>query len=198
MLVWSASVTSFKGDIMKNIIFVSLVVLLSSCYDGYQVYPNAPGAPGASGPTGSSGHSLVTAARTLSSESSECPGAGGHSLDVYIDTDNSNSLTSPDTFDNSVFACNGVGSGGSSSGSVRAYTLGSSCTSLGDSRWAKKDSNSDSANIYDNSTCSSNHLLASVDSGNTSNQDSSYWLTNTRLAFYSDGTLRVVTFSVSP
>jgi len=73
-----------------------------------------------------------------------------------------------------------------SGATIQNYNLGRSCTSIGNSLYAKKYGSS--VKIYDNSYCS--HLEFVINS----DQDS-MWLTPTRLGFNVDGDLRVLNFN---
>lgn len=75
---------------------------------------------------------------------------------------------------------------------LTAYTLGSTCLSIGDGYYAKR--NSDEAKIYSNSSCST--LVVVIYANHNSGGDASYWLTSNRLAFNdNNGNLRVIKFN---
>ena len=60
---------------------------------------------GTNGTNGTNGHSLVSQFVNLE-ESLECPN-GGTSLDIYLDIDDSLTVSESDTYTNSLIACNG-------------------------------------------------------------------------------------------
>lgn len=205
------------------------------------------GSVGASGPqgnqgdqgvAGSNGHSLVS--ETVAASALECA-VSGQRLDIYVDLDDSLSVSAGDQFQSSLIACNGAnglngqdgaagaqgpqgdtgpqGSVGPQGGqgvagpsgpagvqgpqgeagaqgpagtgaTVQNYSLSSStCTSLGDSLYAKK--NSTNVRIYSGSTCSSSTMTLEIDSSGHS-----YFLTGTRVGFnVNGGDLRILKFN---
>ena len=115
---------NLKGEYMKsNVVLIAIVLLaLSGCAKngsdglagakgdtgstGSQGGQGEAGANGADGSNGSDGHSLVSMVTLLEIGDEICP-SGGQSLDIYLDTDSSLSVTENDFFENSLIACNG-------------------------------------------------------------------------------------------
>lgn len=147
--------------------------------------------PGPKGDDGQNGHSLISQTQSASAE--ECVNGGNH-FAVYLDVDDSFTVSEGDVEEGFLIACNGApGSEGPvGEGAVlQSYNLGSSCLSIGSGLYAKKDGSS-SAKIYDDSEC---HVQEAV----LSSQES-YWLTSSRLAFADADTtsgvvLRVLNFN---
>lgn len=87
---------------------------------------------------------------------------------------------------------------------LQNYTLGSSCTSIGDGYYAKRDDTTvklfkdlpgNSGSDCDSSGSDSN-FVANIYAEHTSNGEASFWLTATRLAFNdNNGNLRVIKFN---
>jgi hypothetical protein len=90
-----------------NIAILALSLALAAC-GGPSTTVVIKGPPGEQGPTGATGASLVSEIRTLSTESCECFGVGGTSLDIYSDLDGSLTASEGDAYQNSLFACNGA------------------------------------------------------------------------------------------
>jgi hypothetical protein len=253
-----------KGDKMKNFVFACcFLVAIAGCDSTtVQLIPGpqgSPGVQGSAGPQGASGHSLVS--ETVSASWCECDEAGGNRLDIYLDLDDSHSVSEGDEFQSALVACHGmnglngaqglegaqgpqgvagvmgpqglpgdagltgpmgpsgdqgvagpVGPAGpqgpqgtpgamgpaGSGATVQVYTLGSSCQSVGNGYYAKK--SSDSAAMYDDSDCSIHDFVATLNSEQSSNGQSSMWLSATRLAFADSDTssgvvLRVLNFN---
>lgn len=229
--------------------------------------PTGPqGETGATGATGANGHSLVS--QTVAAGEIECA-TSGNRLDIYLDMDDSLSVSEGDQFQSALIACNGAnglngadglagatgatgatgdtgatgaqgvpgaagpqglaGPAGSvgpqgaqgvagpvgpagpqgpqgttgaqgpagSGATLQAYTLSSSCQSIGSSFYAKK--SGDTALIYtadSNPSDSSGNCdtqVATLYSVHTANGQGSMWLSATRLAFAdSDTTSGVV------
>lgn len=63
------------------------------------------GATGATGAAGANGHSLVS--QTVEAGYCECDQAGGNRLDIYLDNDDSLSVSEGDSFQSALIACNG-------------------------------------------------------------------------------------------
>jgi hypothetical protein len=230
---------------MKYVV-MSLMFLMVGCQS--ETVTLIPGPQGVPGVAGANGHSLVS--ETVEASGCECDWQGGTRLDIYMDMDDSLSLTEGDTFQSSLVACNGmnglngqdglpgatgaqgipgatgpegiagpageVGPEGAqglvgpvgpmgpagpqgltgaqgpagSGATLQAFTLGSSCLSVGGGLYAKK--SGDTAKIYDDNDCDSNDFVTTV------GEQASYWLSSTRLAFVdasSGVVLRVLNFN---
>lgn len=240
----------------SNLIIGALLALgLTACSIDKEVVAVYKGDPGANG------HSLVS--RYVNVSGCECDEQGGSRLDIYLDLDDSLSVSEGDVYSNSLVACNGAnglqgpkgltgaqgaqgipgvagpkgdkgdvgpkgltgaagatgatgatgvagpvgpigpqgpqgamgpqGPQGPAGALLQNYVLSTStCTSLGDGFWAKR--NDDDAKVYSNSSCSS--LVVTIYAEHNSNGDASYWLTSTRLAFNdNNGNLRVIKFN---
>lgn len=279
---------------MKKGIFSSLLlscllmtgaVTMSSCAESTkQVTVHAD--DGKDGVDGKNGHSLVSAWNQV--YTCECDEAGGTRLDIYMDMDDSLSLSEGDLFQNSIVSCNGrnglqgiqgipgeqgipgaqgpqgvagepgatgpqgipgmpgpqgipgiqglqglpgpqglkgntgavgptgapgltgpvgpqgpqgpagamgpQGPQGPAGAILQNYTLGSSCTNVGDGYYAKRDDTT--VKLYSASSCSSGSFVANIYAEHTSNGEASVWLTSTRLAFNdNNGNLRVIKFN---
>lgn len=105
---------------------IVLLSVLAGCGDSITTVKGldgAPGAEGAQGPQGEkgdkgdqgekgdqgpNGHSLSSSSVTLGKGSCECPGTGGSRVDIYLDNDDSLTVTEGDTYQSSLFACNGA------------------------------------------------------------------------------------------
>lgn len=220
---------------------------------------------GETGQNGTNGHSLVS--ETVDVYGCECDQQGGQSLNIYMDNDDSLTVSEGDSYQTSLVACNGhnglngsqglpgtqgaqgdqgpqglpgeagpqglpgvqgpegiagpagaVGAQGAqglagptgpagpqgpqgtqgaqgpagAGATIQNYTLGSSCTSLGDSFYAKR--SGDEAKVYSNSNCTTS--VVTIYAEHVSNGEASYWLTATRLAFNdNNGNLRVIKFN---
>lgn len=96
---------------------LSLAFFMSSCGSDTSILQGPAGATGAQGNTGaegpqgpagqngSNGHSLVS--QSVSASSIECPN-GGSRLDIYLDLDDSLSVSDGDLYQGSLIACNGA------------------------------------------------------------------------------------------
>jgi len=218
----------------------------------YKGVPGPQGEQGPQGPQGENGHSLVS--ETVEAGEIECDSAGGNRLDIYVDMDDSLSVSEGDVFQSALIACNGlnglngadgltgaqgpegvagaqgpqglpgpagaVGPQGSqgvagpvgpsgpqgpqgapgaqgpagAGATLQNYSLGSSCTNIGDGYYAKR--SGDDAKIYDDNDCGSSDHVVTIYAEHTSNGDASFWLTSTRLAFNdNNGNLRVIKFN---
>ncbi len=240
---------------MKYIVLLSCLMFTACNSATVQLIPGPAGAAGDTGLQGlpgASGHSLVS--ETNSATWCECDSQGGSRLDVYLDMDDSLSLTEGDMFQSALVACNGanglngqdglagtegaqgipgatgpqgltgdtglsgpagaVGPSGpqgvagptgaqgiagatgaqgaaGSGATLQAYTLGSSCQSVGGGFYAKKSGND--AAVYDASGCGGGDHVATLHGSY-----GSLWLSTTRLAFADDTSgvvLRVLNFN---
>lgn len=95
------------------VLFAAVFVLsLAACdTNSFQLIPGptgatgAPGTGGATGAQGPNGHSLVS--QYVEPCQWVCPN-GGSELDIYLDTDDTLSVSEGDTYQNSIIACNGA------------------------------------------------------------------------------------------
>lgn len=195
------------------------------------------GAEGPAGPQGANGHSLVS--ETVAASALECA-VSGQRLDIYVDLDDSLSLSAGDQFSSSLISCNGangldgaqgvageqgpqgeVGPEGlmgaegpqgaegptgpqgvqgpqgaqgaqgpaGSGATIQNYTLNTStCLSIGDSLYAKR--NSTDVRVYSASNCNGASLVAQIDG------EHPVFLTGDRLGFnVNGGNLRVLKFN---
>jgi hypothetical protein len=103
---------TIKGENMRlNYAVVFAVLALAGCNENtIQLIPGpagpagAVGATGAQGLPGANGHSLVS--QYVEPSALLCP-TGGSELDIFMDTDDSLSVSEEDVFLNSIVACNG-------------------------------------------------------------------------------------------
>lgn len=250
----------------KFLLMIASLALVTACSPDREVVTVIKGLPGANG------HSLVS--QVTQPNGCACDEQGGSSLDIYLDLDDSLTLSEGDLYQNSLIACNGrnglngsngldgaigaqgeqgpqgipgeqgpqgipgiqgiqglpgpqgltgangatgltgatgtqgpvgpqgptgpqgamgpQGPTGPAAVLLQSYTLStSSCLSIGDSLWAKR--NSTEAKVYSNSSCS--NLVVIIYADHNSGGEASYWLTSTRLAFNdNNGNLRVLKF----
>lgn len=87
---------------MKKMWLVLLMIAISC--DSTTVHL-IPGQDGMDGQDGANGHSLVS--ETTEVEGNACDENGGQSLDIYVDLDDSLSVTEGDLYQSSLIACNG-------------------------------------------------------------------------------------------
>jgi hypothetical protein len=80
----------------------------SGCAPKKEIVQIVQGLPGPQGPQGANGHSLTSEFTQVSVESLACAGTGGSSLDIYLDLDDSLTLTEGDLYTGSLVACNGA------------------------------------------------------------------------------------------
>lgn len=102
---------------MKNCFLTTIIVctsILSGCGKDHVTLQGLNGSPGANGSNGSNGadgkdgangHSLVS--QYLSASEFECESSGSR-LDIYLDMDDSLSVSESDVYLNSLVACNGA------------------------------------------------------------------------------------------
>lgn len=91
-------------------------------------------------------------------------------------------------------ATGATGPAGADGALIQTYTLNSSCLSIGDGYYAKR--NDDVAMLYSSSNCSNSSFVVNVYAEHVSNGSASYWLTSKRLAFNDNsGNLRVLKFN---
>lgn len=89
-------------------LLLALAVGCSPAREVVEVYQGTPGAQGPTGPVGPigpNGHSLVS--ESVSASGCECDQNGGSRLDIYLDLDDSLSVSEGDLFQSSLVACNG-------------------------------------------------------------------------------------------
>ncbi len=236
---------------MRYIVLMLMFAMVGCQSETVQLIPGPTGLTGAVGASGANGHSLVS--EMVEASWCECDWRGGNRLDIYLDLDDSLSVSEGDTFQSALIACNGmnglngenglpgaegaqgipgatgpagetglagpageVGAEGAmglpgpvgpegpqgpmgltgaqgpagSGATLQAYTLGTSCSSVGGGLYAKK--SGDTAKIYDDNDCDSSDFVATLGS------ESSMWLSSTRLAFVDDASgvvLRVLNFN---
>lgn len=96
---------------MKSL-FLILVFLLAGCSGSstIQLIPGPAGPRGAVGPTGSAGangHSLVSQFVEVDTDSLECA-TGGTRLDIFLDLDDTLTVSENDVYMGSLVACNGA------------------------------------------------------------------------------------------
>lgn len=89
---------------MKQIL-LALVLSLALVGCGKEGAKGETGSVGPQGPQGANGHSLVS--EVVAASALECA-VSGQRLDIYIDLDDSLSLTTGDSFISSLVACNGA------------------------------------------------------------------------------------------
>lgn len=114
------------------------------------------GAGGVDGTNGSNGKSLVSQSRAATNI--ECASSLGTAVDIYLDMDNSFTVSAGDQFQSGLVACNGIAgtNGANAVASVTGFgfTNTTACQDLGNNRSANKSSTTtDSVRIYPNSTC---------------------------------------------
>lgn len=119
------------------------------------------GAAGVAGANGTNGLSLVSQSR--SATVIECPSSLGTAVDIFVDFDNSFTVTPGDVFQSGLVACNGVaGSNGSNAvASVTGFnfTGTTACRDLGfNLSGAKTSTTSNNVRLYPNSTCQGSHI----------------------------------------
>lgn len=90
---------------MNRLIVSFMTLVLASCAAS-KTGQLIPGPQGPQGPAGSNGHSLVSQTVTIGS-GLLCPN-GGESLDIYLDLDDSLSVSAADVYQSSLVACNGL------------------------------------------------------------------------------------------
>ncbi|MGH7240790.1 MAG: hypothetical protein ACREGB_00660 [Candidatus Saccharimonadales bacterium] len=86
----------------KLIAMLCMVAMFAGC--GKQSYELAAGPTGAAGTSGANGHSLVS--QYVTADEAACPN-GGTELDIYLDTDDSLTVSATDIYQGSMIACNG-------------------------------------------------------------------------------------------
>lgn len=87
---------------MKKLL-IAMTFVMAGCG---QVGPQGPkGDSGDQGPAGNNGHSLVS--QIVAATSLECP-SSGQRLDIYLDRDDSLTVSAGDTFQSALIACNGA------------------------------------------------------------------------------------------
>ncbi len=114
------------------------------------------GQDGEAGTSGLNGKSLISQSRAASNI--ECPASLGTAVDIYLDMDNSFTVSAGDQFQSGLVACNGIAgtNGANAVASVAGFgfTNTTACQDLGNNRSANKSSTTtDSIRIYPNSTC---------------------------------------------
>lgn len=87
---------------MKKYFLMVMVTILAGCSLKKEVVDIYKGDRG---DNGSNGHSLVSVLTNV--EECECDEQGGSRLDIYLDNDDSLSVSEGDSFQNSLIACNG-------------------------------------------------------------------------------------------
>lgn len=91
---------------MKKLLLTLSLLALAACQEVDKVQL-IQGPQGATGIAGANGHSLVSQFVSIDSESLECTN-GGTRLDIYMDMDDSLTVTDGDTYEGSLVACNGA------------------------------------------------------------------------------------------
>ncbi len=254
----------------KKFLIIAAALALTACPGRKETATIYHGQDGANG---ANGHSLVSQFAEVNG--CECDEQGGTRLDIYLDLDDSLSVSEGDTFQNSLIACNGrnglrgprgltgaqgeqgipgeagpqgeqgvpgpqgltgaagatgatgaqgvagpvgpigpqgpqgtmgpAGPQGPAGAVLQNYTLSSStCTSIGDGYYAKKDG--DTVKLYKDlpgnsgSDCDGSgpdsNFAANLYAEHTSNGEASIWLSATRLGFNDNsGNLRVIKFN---
>lgn len=89
---------------MKYVVAVVLSALVVACASKTEEI-NLSAQDGVDGVNGANGHSLVSQYNSVSN--CACDEQGGTSLDIYLDLDDSLTLTEGDLYQNSLIACNG-------------------------------------------------------------------------------------------
>src|ERR1035437_1569026 len=102
----------------KTLVLLSIVVMAgcasSSDKEVIKLIPGPQGPTGAQGPVGTNGHSIVS--NFIEATDFECDN-GGTRLDMYLDKDDSLTVSDGDLFENSLIACNGADGTNGSDGS---------------------------------------------------------------------------------
>lgn len=83
--------------------YVFMLLVLAGCGGDNTSPQGINNSDGAQGPRGFTGHSIV--AQTVSATESECPD-GGIRVDLYIDIDDSLTVSKGDTYQSSIVSCN--------------------------------------------------------------------------------------------
>lgn len=89
---------------MKKLVSILAMLLVMGCADSVTKLIVGPAGP--AGEDGANGHSLVS--ETTQASGCECDEAGGARLDIYVDLDDSLSVTEGDLWQTSLVACNGA------------------------------------------------------------------------------------------
>lgn len=91
----------------SNIVFLTMLsIALLACSPRVEYVKGPQGDPGTQGPTGANGHSLVS--ETVEANSCECDENGGQQLNIYVDMDDSLTVSEGDQFQSGLVACNGA------------------------------------------------------------------------------------------
>lgn len=151
------------------------------------------GAPGVPGNDGNAGHSLVSLPRSASEN--ECL-TNGSAVDVYLDLDDSLTVSEGDTLQSGLVACHGApgvdgldGVDGSDAvATMTAYTITSSCQIIAAGYSAKKH-DSDSVRIYSGTSCTGSSETMDEDN------DEVYVLNSSTLLIFQDMVLRKLVFN---
>lgn len=90
----------------KLIVNILLMAYVIGCGPAREVVQIHTGAPGANGADGKNGHSIVS--QYSNTSELECEGSSGSRLDMYLDNDDSLTVSESDLFQNSLIICNGL------------------------------------------------------------------------------------------
>jgi len=86
---------------MNKVLFLATLIAMVGCRNPSEIDL----IPGPRGATGANGHSLVS--HFVAATALECP-AGGSRLDIFLDSDDSLTVSGSDVFESSLIACNGA------------------------------------------------------------------------------------------
>jgi hypothetical protein len=116
------------------------------------------GQDGQNGSNGLNGKSLVSQARIATSL--ECPSSAGSAVDIYVDNDNSGTVSLGDSFQSGLVACNGInGQNAVANTTGYDFTNTTACIDLGEGFSGKKSSSSsNSVRLYIGATCAGSTL----------------------------------------
>lgn len=200
---------------MKAVFLVLGFIATLGCAQSETVLLKGPaGQPGAPGEVGAPGHSAVSLSRAASEL--ECE-VSGTAVDVYLDLDDSLSVTEGDTLQSGLVACNGAngldgadgangvdgadgsdgqdgadgadGEDGTNATAVMtAYTIGSSCQVI-HSGWSAKKHDSDSVKVYSNESCSGSSETLDDDN------DDMFVISNSVVLLYQNLVIRKLVFN---